>query len=75
VAITNLSPTEDAATSQLISLQDASDLFEQSGCPIRPRTLKKHALAHGVSITTRGRTDYASWSALLDVQYALYPES
>ncbi|MFE9812363.1 hypothetical protein [Streptomyces sp. NPDC005548] len=71
MAITNLSPSPSA--SELVSLQVASDLFEQSGCPVRPRTLKKYALDLGKEIVRKGRADYASWDDLLDVQYALYP--
>jgi hypothetical protein len=75
MAIANPSPY--AATSDLVSLREACDLLEETGRPVAPRTLKKHALAHKpdpVEIIRCGRTDYASWSDLLDVHAELYPD-
>ncbi|MEW1565785.1 hypothetical protein AB0454_22700 [Streptomyces sp. NPDC093509] len=75
VAITNLSPSEDAATSRLVSLQEAVDFFEQAGWKVKPRTLKKYAVDLGVRIVRKGRADYAAWDDLLDVEFATSPPS
>jgi hypothetical protein len=51
----------------LVSLTEASALFAETGHPATPRTLKRWALKHGVTVERAGRDDIASWSDLLQV--------
>jgi len=68
MAITAPSPdTEPAAPSDLVLIAEASALFEQTGHPVPPRTLKQWAVKHGVAVQRVGRGDAASWSDLLQV--------
>lgn len=69
MAIATLSPTPapSSAASDAVTLQEASDLFEPTGYPVRARTLKRWCLKHGVPVTRQGRDDWASWSDLLEI--------
>ena len=63
VAITSPSPYVPAA--DLVSLQEASDLFWETGHEAAPRTLKRWLTKAGIPCVRRGRDDYASWTELL----------
>jgi hypothetical protein len=65
VAITVHSPY--AFTSDLVTMQEASDLFAETGHEVKPRTLKRWAVKAGVTIERAGRDDFASWTDLLEV--------
>src|ERR1044072_751968 len=69
VAMSTPMPHTESVAPDLVSLTEASALFAETGHPVAPRTLKKGAVKHGVTIHSRGagRDDYASWSDLLEV--------
>lgn len=51
----------------LVSLTEASALFAKTGHPVKPDTLKRWAVKHGITIQRAGRDNVASWSDLLEV--------
>jgi hypothetical protein len=65
VAITSLSPHLPAA--DIVTLTDASALFQETGHDASPRTLKRWCVKHGINVSRIGRDDAASWSDLLVV--------
>ncbi|MFJ7297597.1 hypothetical protein [Streptomyces collinus] len=67
MAITVHSPY--AFASDLVTMQEASDLFAECGpeYAVKPRTLKQWAVKAGVTIERAGRDDCASWTDLLEV--------
>ena len=67
MAAVQLSPIPSGAASDMVTLQEASALFEPTGYPAKPRTLKRWCLKHGVEVTRHGRDDWASWSDLLEI--------
>jgi hypothetical protein len=58
-----------AFATDLVSLQEAADLFAECGpeYAVKPRTLKRWAVKHGVTVERAGRDDVASWTDLLEV--------
>ena len=70
MAIATLSPLPSGATSDLVTLQEASELFAETGHPARPRTLKRWCLKHGVRVVRQNRNDWARWSDLLEIHAA-----
>lgn len=63
-------PSPAAYTTDLVSLVEASALFAETGHPVPPKTLKRWAVKHGVTVHRVGRGDVASWSDLLEVHAA-----
>jgi hypothetical protein len=57
------------ANTELITMKEASALLSEGGRKARvdPRTLKRWALKHGVTVERRGRDVWASWTDLLEV--------
>lgn len=53
----------------LVSLKEASALFAECGpaYAVKPRTLKRWADKHGVTVERAGRDVMASWTDLLEV--------
>jgi hypothetical protein len=68
MAITAPSPLPDATDFVLIA--EASALFDETGHPVPPRTLKRWAVKHGVAVAPTAKGDIASWSDLLEVHAA-----
>ncbi|MFD0509383.1 hypothetical protein ACFQ0G_53755 [Streptomyces chiangmaiensis] len=67
MAIATVSPIPSGVASDLVTLQEASALFEATGHPVRPRTLKRWCVAEEVEVIRHGRDDWASWSDLLEI--------
>jgi hypothetical protein len=68
MAVTTLSPIGPAGAAQdMVTLQEASALLEDTGHPARTRTLKRWCLKHSVPIVRYGRDDWASWTDLLEI--------
>ena len=67
MAIATLSPTPSSRNSDAVTLQEASAQFALTGYPVRPRTLKRWCLKHGVAVMRHGRDDWASWTDLLEI--------
>jgi hypothetical protein len=65
MAITAPVPTADAT--DLVLIAEASALFAETGHPVPPKTLKRWAVKHGVTVERVGKGDVASWSDLLEV--------
>lgn len=74
MAVTTLSPAPYGPVSDVVSLQEASELFRDTGHEASPRTLKRRALRAGKPVTRVGRADYASWSDLLEVHADMVDE-
>ena len=53
-----------------ISITDAVGLFSETGHPISKSTLERQCRARGVSLIRRGKSNFASWSDLLEVHAA-----
>jgi hypothetical protein len=71
VAVTTLSPSVPTPVgSDLVSLTEASELFRETGHEASPRTLKRWATRHGVTVVRHGRADWASWTDLLEIHAA-----
>jgi len=67
MAVTTTVASPYAFNTDLVSLVEASALFAKTGHPATPRTLKRWAVKHGVTVERAGRDDIASWSDLLVV--------
>ena len=65
MAVTSLSP--HLPPSDLVTLEEASALFRDTGHPVCKRTLKKWCVKHGIPVYRAGRPDCASWSDLLEI--------
>lgn len=63
-------PSPYPAVSDLVLIAEASALFAETGHPVPPRTLKRWAVKHGVTVRPTGKGDVASWSDLLEVHAA-----
>ena len=72
MAIASLSPYIPAA--DMVSLQEASELFRETGHEASPRTLKRRLIAAGYECVRRGRDDCASWTQLLKVHANMVDE-
>lgn len=74
MAISVASPTvpdSAAPAPDLVSLAEASALLEDTGHPVRPRTLKRWLVKHEIAVVERrGLEDRASWSDILIVHAA-----
>jgi hypothetical protein len=73
MAISVASPTvpDDRPAPDLVSLSEASTLLEDTGHPVRCRTLKRWLVRHDVTVVERrGLEDRASWSDILVVHAA-----
>lgn len=53
-----------------IRLDDAVELFRETGHPISKSTLERQCRAHGVTLVKHGKTNFASWSELLKAHAA-----
>ncbi|MEU5741992.1 hypothetical protein ABZ784_28870 [Streptomyces tendae] len=51
-------------------MDDAVALLHETGHPISKSTLERQCRARGVTLTKRGRANYASWSDVLIVHAA-----
>jgi hypothetical protein len=68
VAITTLNPSSPApGQSDLVSLQEASELFRETGHTVATRTLKRLAVKHGLPVVRHAGFDWASWTDLLEI--------
>ncbi|WP_030186556.1 hypothetical protein [Streptomyces capuensis] len=56
-----------AATSDMTSLQACSDLLRPTGHPASVSTLRRWIRAHGLRTERFDRTDYVSYSDILEV--------
>jgi len=56
-----------APNAELATMKEASALLSESGHRVDPRTLKRWALKHGVTVEKHGRDVWASWTDLLEV--------
>jgi hypothetical protein len=72
VAISTPSPY--SAESDLVSLQEASELFRDTGHEASVKVLKRRAVRAGKPVRRVGRSDYASWSDLLEVHADMVDE-
>ncbi|MFJ6068996.1 hypothetical protein ACIQHU_38905 [Streptomyces tendae] len=52
------------------TMDDAVLLLEETGHPISKSTLERQCRKRGVSLTRRGRANYASWTDVLKVHAA-----
>lgn len=66
-------PAPDSPPRDIVSLQEASELFRETGHPATPRTLRRRARAAAVPLVQHGVYYYASFSDLLVVHAAMYP--
>lgn len=66
-------PVPEFLPRDIVSLQEASAMFQETGRPASPRTLKRRARAAGVTVVRHGAADHASFSDLLQVHAAMYP--
>lgn len=78
MAVSFPAPTENTYTysfpvSDLVSFQEASDLFQDTGYPVSRRTLQRAAAANDLRIVRRGREHYASYTDLLLLHAQMYP--
>jgi len=53
-----------------IKVQDAVELFRETGHPISVTTLERQSRARDVALVRRGRANWASWTDLLKVHAA-----
>jgi hypothetical protein len=53
-----------------VKVQDAVELFRETGHPIALDTLVRQSRARGVTLVRRGRANWASWTDLLEVHAA-----
>ena len=68
MAVTTLSPYSGPTPySDLVTFEEASALFRETGHPASVRTLRRLVRLHGTGTERHGRTDYASWSDLLEI--------
>ena len=67
MAATFISPY---AASDEISIGDGVALLKETGHPISKSTLERQCRARGVQLVRRGRSNFASWTALLKVHAA-----
>lgn len=73
MAVSVASPTvpDNRPAPDLVSLTEASVLLEDTGYPVRSRTLKRWLVKHDVAVVERrGLEDRASWSDILVVHAA-----
>lgn len=49
------------------SISEAVELFRETGWPISRSTLERQCRARGVELVRHGKSNFASWSALLRV--------
>ena len=74
VAVTTLSSAPYSPVSDAVSLQEASELFRETGHEASVKVLKRRALRSGKPVTRIGKSDYASWSDLLEVHADMVDE-
>lgn len=64
-------PTPAAPAPDMVSLAEASALLDETGHPVRSRTLKRWLVRHDKPVMEKpGRDDRASWSDILIVHAA-----
>lgn len=66
MAVTSYSPIP-ASIPDPVTFKEAAALFAETGHPVSANTLIRRARAKGCDIERVGRTDYASYSDLLEV--------
>ncbi|MCX4911889.1 hypothetical protein [Streptomyces sp. NBC_00878] len=74
MAITTLSTAPYGPASDMVSLQEASELFRDTGHEASVKVLRRRAVRAGKPVKRVGRADYASWSDLLEVHAAMVDE-
>lgn len=68
-------PSSQAAASDLVTWEEATELFRQAGVRVTRRTIHRWAVADKVPIRCRGKALVASWSDLLVAHASRYPST